>query len=244
VPFFSELVGVFFVGSNGRMQLLGVGVVTLIARVHTEEGIVLAADSRSTFVYEDGRSSDWQDVTQKVFQVGCNVGIAFSGFTHSDVPRIHIPTTLQEFARQYDPMRTYDPANIRSQLADTLDRQVGLKRLSRQEHEAMFLVTGYGAEAQGAARKSILFSSHENYFVWHNEQPDVLLMGDADGYDAFEEYRYSVRPDLRTVDQAVAFVNSAYLVVASRTNLVGGAVDVLVLRPDRATWRQRKLLNR
>lgn len=136
---------------------------TRIARVYTEEGIVLSGDSRSTFVYEDGRPSDWQDVTQKVFQVGSNVGIAFSGFTYSDTPRIHIPSTLQEFARQFDPMQTYDPADIRQQLAET-------------------------------------------------------------------------------IEQGVAFVNSAYRVVASQTQLVRGPVDMLVLRPEGATWRQRKLV--
>ncbi|MGZ4107137.1 MAG: hypothetical protein ACXVO1_07345 [Tumebacillaceae bacterium] len=212
---------------------------TLITRIHTQEGIVLAADSRSTFVYDDGRASDWQDRTQKVYLVGRNVGIAFSGFTHSDALGIHLPTTLQEFAGRYEERQLYDPGEIRAQLAEFVERQVGLNRLSKEEHEAMFLVTGYGGNG-AVARKTILFSSHERYFVWHNDQPDVLLMGDAEGYEVFERYQDSARPDLRTVEQAVTFVNVAYGVVASRTDRVGGPVDVLVLRPDGAEWRQRK----
>lgn len=241
---------------------------SLVVTVHVGEGIVIAADSRTTYHLKWKKNQEntpgpdtvehlgahYTDTANKIFLTANNVGIAVCG----DLALDNMPLTgeIEKFVRDFGYLPVED---IPRELLDYF-------RNMHQHLNTFFFVAGY---REGDNRPSI-YQVHvkenrintvdtEHQGAAYSGETDVISRITGNLYvkaqqNGAEQYlRHTNFPILWqyfTLQDAIDFAQYAIkttidtMKFQSRLKSVGGDIDILVIKPEGASWIAKKELHR
>lgn len=228
---------------------------SLIITLYIREGIVMAADSRMTL--HVGSSSEkisinFSDSTYKLFLVN-NIGISTYGV--SSIEGMPIAGFIESFINE--DMNTiddiYDVGDVAKRLLKYF-RGIGCPK-------TYFHVAGYKKEDNRYAQQVWLVNVEEDTVKKVKDLPGATWGGETDILsrlikdcgimkdDAYKPYpQHYVLWKYFNLQDAIDFAIYAIRTTAesmrfqSRVKTVGGPIDILVIKPEKAFWIQRKSL--
>lgn len=235
---------------------------SFIIDTYVREGIVMAADSRTTYTkttVENGMQVQqvgvsYNESTNKLFLTPNNVGISFCG--EASVYGVPISGLIDSFI--------YEKLNEQLSVRETADLLLTYFREIKSDLVTTFHIAGYQNKEYEIEQVMYTVSVDNNYCELTNKQSehgakwagetdvliriikDIGLKNDDGTYS--DIYTNTIDFGHFTLQDAVDF--SMYAVrttidtirFQTRIKTVGGAIDVLVIRPDSAYWLQKKEL--
>jgi hypothetical protein len=237
---------------------------SFIITVVTQEGIVMASDSRLTINNIrniDGKqiidsAVSQSDTCYKTFLTGGGIGIStfgaatvkgvpLSGYIDAFISEKTTPTTSIE------ELPSLLIAYMKS-LLELVDAGFHIAGYTKHEGKKMPYVSR--VYAINGHVDNVVPSQHMRGAIWDGEpdvmvrvlNPTLFIRKEDNTYDQLPSF--GIPFDMFTLQDAIDF--AVYAVRATtdtmrfqlRYKTVGGPVDVLVIKPDKATWLQRKTL--
>ncbi len=233
---------------------------SFLITIYVREGIVMASDSRTTFSRKQADKEDapgqmgihYSDTTYKTFLTPNNIGISVCGA--ADIEGAPIGGYIESFIRE----RITEDVTV-DQVPDLLLDHFGKFEPIPQ---SQFLVAGYKKDEGKMEQQvwNIRMQGKKKTFVNKNLQ-GATWAGEGDVMGRFftnvyskKEEEYIKLPGSKvawgyfTLQDAIDFAVYAVRTTIDtmrfqlRYKTVGGPVDVLVIKPDRAFWAARKEL--
>jgi hypothetical protein len=223
---------------------------TLKLIIRTGRGIVMAADSCSTFCSGDGKevfkSSNYAN---KLFLTKGGVGIDIGG--DDDCNGMIASAEIEKMMRDKK-FNTAEPAQVAKQILAHF-------RSFEQPPDSHFFVCGYTKQSIAE-----MWSVHitNNKIKQFNIKPGISCGGESDivtrltspMYEKISNSEFVALPHYRIPYETMTLqdaINLAVLLISTTAELmeiqlrqktVGGPIDVLVLAPDKSRWIKRKRL--
>ena len=231
---------------------------SFIISIYTNEGLVMAADSRLTLTVNVGPkeskrkiSFDFSNSTQKLFVTKSNVGISTCG----------------DAGIQGKPIAGYIEAFIAKNQEGTVD-DTALKlleyfRVLKPDLRTTFHVAGYAEDRQQklfrvsvADNSSIIINDGNGQGAAWDGEVDVLTrilkdtwISDQAGKPVEQLSNYPIPWEFFSLQDAIDFAIFAMSATIgairfqNRLKTVGGPIDILVIKPDQSLWVQKKQLH-
>ena len=233
---------------------------SFIITVHTNEGIIMASDSRTTYTITNNRPDgiierkigiQITDNTYKTFLCPNNVGISTCG--HASVNQVPIAGYIEKFI--------IEKVTSGSSVMDVAQGLIGWFLQYSSDLDTHFIVAGYGTDMKSEVYRVYTRSGeivHQDTsfpgVVWDGEI-DVfqrlikrVALNNCDG--SFEDLpNFSIGYEYFTLQDAIDFAEYAVDVTIKtmffqdRVKTVGGAIDILAIKPNGAFWIKRKELH-
>jgi hypothetical protein len=233
---------------------------SFVITVYVREGIVMACDSRLT-LNTTSKASDGNQVVQaavgqsdsnqKLFCAHERVGISTYGA--ADIGGVPVAGFIETFIRELAP-------DVK--VNDVPDRLTDYFKKFEGPPESQFHVAGYDGEAQHVWTVNVGTGAVEQVnppdtqgATWGGEADTLIRLvqplaelDDQGSVKGMVPY-FQVPWGFFTLQDAIDFARYAVQVTIDtigfqpRPKTVGGAVDILVIRPEGATWVQRKVLH-
>lgn len=237
---------------------------SFIITVVTQEGVVMASDSRLTI--NNSRKVDGADITDsavsqsdtsyKTFLTSSGIGISMFGA--ASVKGVPLSGYIDEFISEKVTATTSIEelpsllASYMKSLPEPLDTGFHIAGYMKQEGKKIPYVSRLYAFNGNVV--NVVPAQQLRGAIWDGESdvmirvlnPDIFLRTPDEQYQQMASY--GIPFDMFTLQDAIDF--SVYAVRATidtmrfqlRYKTVGGPVDVLVIKPDQAMWLQRKTL--
>lgn len=235
---------------------------SFIITVYTNEGIVMASDSRTTYSTTskktDGTTEQQigvqiTDSTYKTFM--CNKRIGLSTCGTASINRMPIAGFIEDFITK----RVNDDSTVESVAQELIDFFSDFNPIPNTN----FIVAGYNADDLKQHISRVYVSTKE---VIHTEDPSipgVLWDGETDVFQRLVKKMamktddgtyidlatYSTGYNFFTLQDAVDYavyavdVTIKTMFFQDRVKTVGGPIDILAIKPSGAFWVQRKELH-
>lgn len=233
---------------------------SFIITVYTNEGIIMASDSRTTYttttkqpdgVIKERIGVQTTDSTYKTFLCPNNVGISTCGTASiSNVPiagfiekfiidKVSIDCTVQEVAHGLlDYFSQYTP------IPDTHFMVAGYNEQKQREVYTVYVASGT-VELQDTLSPGIIWDGESDVFkrlvktvaIKNNDGTYTNIPSYSTGYnfftlqDAIDYAEYAVDVTIKT------------MFFQDRVKTVGGAIDILAIKPNGSFWIKRKELH-
>jgi hypothetical protein len=237
---------------------------SFVITVVTQEGIVMASDSRLTI--NNVRKVDGKDVfdsavsqsdtSYKTFLTSGGIGI--STFGAASVKGVPLSGYIDEFISEkttattpIEELPTLLTTYMKSlpELLDTGFHIAGYRKI--EDKKTPFVSRVYSKNEKAI---NVVPSQQLRGTIWDGESdvmvrvlnPNIFIKTPDEKYDQLASF--GIPFDMFTLQDAIDF--SVYAVNATidtmrfqlRYKTVGGPVDVLIIKPDQATWLQKKTL--
>jgi 20S proteasome alpha/beta subunit len=237
---------------------------SFIITIYVREGIVMAGDSRLTLNSTQQQTGQpliqlavgQTDSSYKTFLVPHNIGIATYGA--ADVQGIPIAGTIESFVHEHLKGKPREIDEVPPLLAryfqqlpgppDTGFHVAGYKTVGAQRVQRVWQVSGKSGDIT-------LLNEHNNQGAAWGGEADILArliqpvwLRDAEG-DFKPLPSYTIPWQFFTLQDGIDFAVYALRTTIDsirfqpRPKTVGGPIDVLVIKPDRAFWVQHKELH-
>ena len=236
---------------------------SFIISLYVQEGIVMASDSRLTLTHTEQRGSQQVQITvpqsdanYKTFLAPGNIGI--STFGAADILGVPISGYIESFINEKLSANTVDVNDVPKMLLDYF------KSLS-QVPDTGFHVAGYSKKGGKLVPYlwRIILAQNESKKINVPDQQGAAWDGEVDVMTRLIQPVGLIGTDGKTVPLPPSVINwtfftlqdaidfAIYAVKTTRDTMrfqtrfktVGGPVDVLVIKPDKAFWVQRKELH-
>ena len=234
---------------------------SLIVTVHTNEGIVMASDSRTTYTTTNTKPDNTierlvgvqiTDTTYKTFLCQDRIGISTCGA--GDINGIPISGYIEDYIK----VKTNEDSTVESVAQGLIDYFRAFSPIPNTH----FIVAGYNLEdsSQHIVRAYVVSNKIANIdtskqgVVWDGEidifQRLVMMVGlkNQDGsYTDLENYEIGY--NFFTLQDAINFAEYALDVTIKtmffqlRVKTVGGPIDILAIKPAGAFWIKQKELH-
>lgn len=191
---------------------------SLIIFMETDEGLILAGDSRLSRKTDP----DWhRDDSDKIFNCKNKVGIAYHG--EADINGEPMEKIIKDF------IKTVDENDAIEQILEKMQKYIKAKG----NPESKFYIFGY----ENSVKKIFQFNVYDNTI-------DDMSDG-VHGTGGRDEIAWSVlqgRLDIhKTNEEAIQLVNQLYQKTMETIDTVGGAIDILFISINQGiSWIQHK----
>lgn len=232
---------------------------SFIITVYTNEGIIMASDSRTTYTrtntLPDGRIEkcigvQTTDTTYKTFICNKRIGISTCGT--ADINGKPIAGYIEQFVAEN--------ANDDSSVDDISTRLLGFFSQFDPKPDVVFIVAGYNSDNRqcikqiSVAKKSItLVDTSSAGTVWNGEsevfQKVVMPVAIKRDDNYIDLPPRNIGFNFFTLQDAIDFAEYAVDITIKTmyfqdyVNTVGGPIDILAIKPRGAFWVQRKELH-
>lgn len=240
---------------------------SFIITVHTSEGIIMASDSRTTISittpYTDGKrdiifGTQMTDTTYKTFLCNSKIGISTCGA--ASINNIPIAGFIEKFIAE----KATDEDITVEAVAKDLNDYFSLLSPGAQIH---FLISGYGTDSlspiiyqiklenEKLGKESIIkIDTSSPGAVWDGEITTLskLIMPigiKQDNGTYIDMSNNGINWNFFTLQDAINFANYAVDVTIKTmafencAKTVGGPIDILAIKPDKAFWVAHKELH-
>lgn len=234
---------------------------SFIITVHTNEGIIMASDSRITYskinALPNGNvetiiGSQITDTTYKTFLCNPRIGISTCGV--SDINQILIAGYIEKFISEN--------VNDESSIDDVSKGLVDYFSSFCLGLKTIFLVAGYN-KGDLLPKVNRVFIADKNIQAWDASNPGAIWDGETTTLSKLvspvgikqSDGSYIDMPNngigfnFFTLQDAINFANYAVDVTIKTmafencAKTVGGPIDILAIKPDKAFWIARKELH-
>lgn len=231
---------------------------SLIICVHVEEGIVLASDSRSSYNKREGNNNfigiHSTNTTNKTFKCENNTGISVCG--DASVKGKPITGYIESFIREKIQKQTNieDMPKLIKEYFNSIDSSL----------DSTFIIAGYKKEEEKyiqkiySVRTSVeeveVINTESQGAVWKGETLTLTKLLTPVYVKEMNKENYILLPmseiawNLYTLQDAVDFAKYGIkttidtLKFQAVPETVGGAIDILIIKPESVEWLQKKEL--
>lgn len=236
---------------------------TFIIAFYVREGIVIAGDSRLTLntLEQNGEKQAniavaESDSIYKIFLTDTKVGIATYG--QADIQGVPISGYIESFIKEHLSQGNFQVDQIPKELLtyfsalpgplNTIFTVVGYKKVGNKWEQHIW-------EVEVASNSITRMNQPDKQGAYWGGESDVLSrllrpVGIQKPDGTFEAFpNYPIQFGYFTLQDAIDYCIYAVKVTIDtmrfhpRAKTVGGPIDVLVIKPDEATWVQRKTLH-